>query len=54
VLAREILGGRALPVPLYPSDYTVSVNAQVARSLGLEVPDGEALAAKLRALEKPQ
>jgi len=51
-LAREFLAGRALPAPLYPTDYTVTVNPQVARSLGLEVPDGEALAGRLRQLEK--
>ena len=51
-MARDFLAGRALPAPLYPSDYTVTVNPQVARSLGLEVPDGEALAGRLRQLEK--
>jgi len=53
-LAREVLGGRALPAPLYPTEFTVTVNTQVARSLGLDVADGETLAGRLRLQEKPQ
>jgi putative ABC transport system substrate-binding protein len=54
LLARELIGGRALPAPVYPAEFTVTVNAVVARSLGVEIAEGEALAARLRAQEKPQ
>jgi putative ABC transport system substrate-binding protein len=52
LLARELLGGRPLPAPLYPAEFTVTVNPQVARSLGIDVADGETLTGKLRAQEK--
>jgi len=39
--------GGALPAPQYPKYFTVKVNASVARSLGLRVPGGDALAALL-------
>jgi putative ABC transport system substrate-binding protein len=53
-LAREVLAGRPLPAPLTPAEFTVTVNAVVARSFGLELPEGDALAARLRTLEKTQ
>ena len=54
LVARDVLAGRPLPAPLFPAEFTVTVNAAVARSLGLEVGEGEALAARLRAQERPQ
>lgn len=39
----------ALPAPQYPRDFTVQVNAGVARSLGLHVPSAEALTEALNA-----
>jgi putative ABC transport system substrate-binding protein len=50
-LARELLGGRSLPAPSYPSEFTVTVNPHVARSLGIDAPDDETLAVKLRTKE---
>jgi ABC-type uncharacterized transport system substrate-binding protein len=47
-IARDALAhGGALPTPQYPKYFTVKVNASVARSLGLRVPNGDALAALL-------
>lgn len=54
LVARDVLAGRPLPAPLYAAEFTVTLNSQVARSLGFEAPDAEALAARLRAQEKGQ
>ena len=52
VMARNLLMGRGLPgVPQYPQDFTVNVNEQVARSLGLKL-DAVSLADRLRQLER--
>jgi putative tryptophan/tyrosine transport system substrate-binding protein len=52
VMARNLLMGRGLPAaPQYPQDFSVSVNDQVARSLGLKL-DAAALADRLRQLER--
>lgn len=43
---------RAWPAPRYPRHYTVSVNAHVARSLGLRIEDGDGLRDRLVRQEK--
>lgn len=43
--------GRRLPPPGYPAYYSVAINHQVARSLGLRVPGEEDLLRGLQALE---
>ena len=52
VMARNLLMGRGLPgAPQYPQDFTVNVNEQVARSLGLKL-DAAALTDRLRQMER--
>ena len=52
LMARSILHGRGLPaLPQYPQEFSVSVNEQVARSLGLKL-DATVLAERLRQLER--
>ena len=52
VMARNLLMGRGqLGAPQYPQDFTVNVNEQVARSLGLKL-DAAALADRLRQIER--
>jgi putative ABC transport system substrate-binding protein len=51
VMARQLLQGGPLPSPQYPTDYQVSVNEHVARSLGLTL-DARSLEDRLRRLEK--
>ena len=52
VMARNLLMGRGLPIaPQHPQDFSVSVNEQVARSLGLKL-DAAVLADRLRQLER--
>ena len=54
VMARSILQGRWLPaLPQYPQDFNVSVNDQVARSLGLKL-DAGLLNERLRLMERSQ
>lgn len=50
VLARSLLQSGLLPAPQYPTEFNVTVNEHVARSLGLTL-DGAALADRLRRLE---
>ena len=51
-VARSVLQGRGLPAqPQYPQDFNVSVNEQVARSLGLKL-DANALNERLRLMER--
>ncbi len=38
-LARALLRGAAVPAPQYPRTYSIAINRQVARSLGLEIDD---------------
>lgn len=38
-LARSLLRGAPVPPPQYPKSFTVSINRQLARSLGLEIDD---------------
>ncbi len=52
VMARNVLQGRGLPAtPQYPNEFSVSVNEQVARSLGLKL-DAAALNERLRQMER--
>jgi ABC-type uncharacterized transport system substrate-binding protein len=46
---------RQLPVPQFPAAYTIAVNQQVARSLGIELPSPEAIRSQMdRAKEDRQ
>jgi ABC-type uncharacterized transport system substrate-binding protein len=49
IAARTLAAGGALPAPQYPRYFTVRVNANVARSLGLHPPAAESLSAALEA-----
>jgi len=49
---RPALAGAGLPRPALARDFTVAVNAQVSRSLGLAIPDASALEAALRRQEE--
>lgn len=54
MMARSILQGRGLPaLPQYPQEFNVSVNGQVARSLGLKL-DAGLLNERLRQMERSQ
>ena len=54
MMARSILQGRGLPaLPQYPQEFSVSVNDQVARSLGLKL-DAGLLNERLRQMERSQ
>ena len=54
MMARSILQGRGLPaLPQYPQEFNVSVNDQVARSLGLKL-DAGLLNERLRQMERSQ
>ena len=50
-IARNVLLGKALPPPQYPTDFIVHVNAAVASSLGLTL-DEATLQERLRQIEK--
>jgi ABC-type uncharacterized transport system substrate-binding protein len=50
-LARSVLNGPSAASSHYPADFTIEVNAHVARSLGLEL-DAAVLTRKLRQLER--
>ncbi len=49
---RAALAGRELPAQQHPQEFEVSVNAHVARSLGIDLEDEAALAERLRKLER--
>jgi ABC-type uncharacterized transport system substrate-binding protein len=52
VLARNVLQGRGLPtLPVSPNEFTVTVNVQVARSLGLSLT-AASLQERLRQIEQ--
>lgn len=52
VMARNLLQGRGLPaMPQFPQEFSVSVNEQVARSLGLKL-DAAVLNERLRQMER--
>jgi ABC-type uncharacterized transport system substrate-binding protein len=53
-MARQFWQAGALPAAQYPRDYEVSVNRQVARSLGVEVPAESVLVERLRQKERGQ
>lgn len=48
---RAALAGRELPQQQYPQEFDVSVNAHVARALGIELEDETTLAELLRKME---
>lgn len=50
-LVRTALAAGAPPAAQYPRDFEVSLNRQVGRSLGIELPDERALVEQLRARE---
>lgn len=50
-LVRVAAAGAALPAPLWPRDFEISVNRQVARSLGVELPVESVLAERLKQRE---
>lgn len=50
-MASHFLQTNSLPASQYPADYTITVNAYVARSLGLAL-DAKVLTERLRKLEK--
>lgn len=49
-LVRAALAG-SLPAPQYPREFEVSLNRQVGRSLGIELPDERMLVEQMRARE---
>ena len=49
---RDFFAGRALPRMLSPSEFQVSANRHVARSLGIDLEDEAVLAERLRKLEQ--
>lgn len=51
VLRRSLADRRPLPPPAAANDWSLSVNTQVARSLGIQIGDTEALLAALRRME---
>jgi ABC-type uncharacterized transport system substrate-binding protein len=51
-LARAVVGGAALPAPNHPRHFSVAVNRQVARSLGLAVEDDAVLRDRLLRIER--
>lgn len=51
-MVRVVAAGGALPAPQVPTHFEVSVNRQVARSLGVELPSEIVLVDHLRALER--
>lgn len=53
-MAKQTLQSGSLPAPQYPRDYEVSVNRQVARSLGIDLPAEGALVERLRQKERSQ
>jgi putative tryptophan/tyrosine transport system substrate-binding protein len=52
-IAESVIKGKALPEPQYPREFSVNVNEQVARSLGLELNAAE-LTQRLQRMEKSQ
>lgn len=48
---RALLAGQNPPQQKFPKEFMVSVNPHVARSLGIDLPDEQALASRLRARE---
>ena len=50
-VVRQVLTGQALPPPIHHALFEVGVNPTVARALGLELPEAEALTRALRTQE---
>lgn len=50
-IVRQAVAGRALPAPQHPRDFRISVNRQVAQSLGLKVEAEEILERRLKQRE---
>lgn len=50
-LVKGVLAGRPLPPPQFPRDFSIGVNAHVARALGLSLPDETTLKTRLRQME---
>ncbi|MFV0663527.1 ABC transporter substrate-binding protein [Denitromonas sp.] len=53
-LAALALSGQALPNAGYPSQFSVSINPHVARSLSIDLPDAATLEARIRRQEQRQ
>ena len=53
VMARGVLQGRSLGAPEYPQNFTISVNDNVARSMGLNL-NAEELTQRLQRLERQE
>ncbi len=51
-IVRAILGGGPLPAPQFPKQFAVTVNHKVARSLGIELDDGEAIRERIARQER--
>jgi len=51
-IARTVLRGGAMPAPQFPAEFSVSVNRQVARSLGVEVDDESAIRERIARQER--
>jgi len=51
-MAASVLGGAALPASQYPRAFSVSVNPTVARALDIALEEGDAVAARLRQMER--
>ena len=53
-IVRRVLGGGPLPGPKYPRYFTVSINRQMADSLGYDVSDDAVITRRLQQLESPE
>lgn len=51
-MIRAMAAGASLPAPQVPNDFEVSINRQVARSMGLDLPSEAAMVERLKALER--
>lgn len=51
-MIRLMVAGGSVPAPQVPSDFEVSINRQVARSMGIELPVEGVLAERIRARER--
>lgn len=51
-LIRQMVVGGGVPVPQAPNDFEVSINRQVARSMGIELPSEAVLVERIKARER--
>jgi ABC-type uncharacterized transport system substrate-binding protein len=51
-IVQAFLGGGPLPAPQFPRQFSVTVNHKVARSLGIELDDGDAIRARIARQER--